>query len=106
MIEIVLPFLPQEWSEYFYGLRYLPKWPWHVWIIGILIIAIIAVFEGGYRQVELLKKGHLVSVGLPSGWDILTREKALIEDEVAQKQAELEHNKKMDVFNTALSRNS
>ncbi len=34
---------------------YVPRWPWYVWIIGFLVIAIAAVFEGGFRQVRKLK---------------------------------------------------
>lgn len=46
---IVLPFLPATWSDRFYGLNYLPKWHWYVWALGFLVIAIIAIFEGGHR---------------------------------------------------------
>jgi hypothetical protein len=53
--EIVLPFLPAKWSDWFYGLGYLPKWHWYVWTVGVLVILIIGVFEGGHRQVQLLK---------------------------------------------------
>ncbi len=54
VISTLLPFFPAKWSENFYALNYLPKWHWYVWVIGILIIAVIAVFEGGYGQVGLL----------------------------------------------------
>jgi hypothetical protein len=51
----VLPFLPPAWSERFYGLKYLPPWHWYIWIIGILVIAVVGVFEGGHRQVVELE---------------------------------------------------
>ena len=57
-VSAVLPFLPAKLSERFYGLDYLPKWHWHVWVIGLLIITIAAVFEGGHRQIESLKATH------------------------------------------------
>jgi hypothetical protein len=49
-----IPFFPQT-SEKFYSLSYFPKLHWYVWIIGILVIALIATFEGGYKQVRELK---------------------------------------------------
>lgn len=50
--QTILPFLPQEWSSWFYGLHYFPKWPWYIWIIGLLLFLVIAIFEGGYSQVQ------------------------------------------------------
>ncbi len=54
-VSIVLPFLPPKWGDRFYSLTYLPRWHWYVWVIGILILVIIAVFEAGHRQVESQK---------------------------------------------------
>ncbi|MGB7310848.1 MAG: hypothetical protein WBC67_17450 [Candidatus Acidiferrales bacterium] len=51
MIEAVLPFLPQQWSTWFYGFHYLPKWPLYIWIIGFLLILLCAVFEASFRLV-------------------------------------------------------
>jgi hypothetical protein len=34
--------------------KYVPRWPWYVWVIGFLAIGLIAIFEGAYRQGVLL----------------------------------------------------
>lgn len=47
-VSIVLPFCPATWSEKFYGLSYIPKWHWYVWVIGLLVIAAFALFEVGH----------------------------------------------------------
>jgi hypothetical protein len=33
---------------------HVPRWPWHVWVIGFLVIALIAVVEGAYAQARIL----------------------------------------------------
>jgi hypothetical protein len=35
--------------------RYVPPWPWYVWIIGFLFLSLIAIFEGGFREVRKLR---------------------------------------------------
>lgn len=52
-IGAVIPFFPDKWGATFYGLRFLPKWSWSVWVIGLLIIVLVAVFESGHRQFKL-----------------------------------------------------
>ena len=62
VVGTLLPFFPAKWSEGFYRLNYLPKWHWYVWIVGSLVIVIIAVFDASCRQIELLKKNHLIEM--------------------------------------------
>lgn len=54
-VEVILPFCPPSYSEHFYSLKYIPHWHWYVWVIGLLAFGLVAVFEGGHLQVELLK---------------------------------------------------
>jgi hypothetical protein len=58
-ISTILPFFPQPWADEFYGRSYIPKWPWYVWVIGLLIVALIAIFEGGHRQFLLLRGSEI-----------------------------------------------
>lgn len=53
-VETILPFFPAKWSELFYSLSYLPHLRWYVWVIGLLVIALIAVFEAAFQ----LEKQH------------------------------------------------
>ncbi len=54
-IEVILPFFPSRWGDRFYSLSYLPHFRWYVWVIGFLVIGIVAVFEAAYRQTESLR---------------------------------------------------
>jgi hypothetical protein len=54
VISLFLPFWPRL-SKKFYGLAFLPKWPWYIWVIGLLVLIMLAVFEGGHRQVQTYK---------------------------------------------------
>ncbi len=84
-VSTLLPFLPAKWSERFFSLNYLPKWHWYVWVIGFLFIAVIAVFEGGHRQVKLLNAKIEESQALPNAvdpWIALLRERQKLEAEL------------------------
>lgn len=54
-VRIFLPFGPKKWSDWFYSLQYMPHLRWYVWIIVLLGLGLIAVFEGGHKQVNDLK---------------------------------------------------
>ena len=59
-------FLPLEWQQKLATLKLLPKWQWYVWVIGTLIIVIIALVEGSYRAAQSEKPknvSELVSQG-------------------------------------------
>jgi hypothetical protein len=62
-------FLPPVWQQRLATLNLLPKWPWYVWVIGMLMIALVALLEGTFRahgartqdnkHKPELHKGHL-----------------------------------------------
>jgi hypothetical protein len=58
---LFLPFFPKA-SEEIYGARYLSHLPWSVIVIGFLVIAFIAIFEGGLKQVQNLKIDHAIQI--------------------------------------------
>jgi hypothetical protein len=35
--------------------QHVPRWPWDVWLIGLLTISLIALFEGAFRYTQKLK---------------------------------------------------
>jgi hypothetical protein len=41
-------FLSAEKQQRYATLAILPNWPWHVWVIGLLAILLVMVFEGAY----------------------------------------------------------
>jgi hypothetical protein len=41
-------FFPPALQQKFSILNFIPKWPWHVWVIGLLLILLVMVFEGAY----------------------------------------------------------
>ena len=54
LISLLIPFWPKG-SERFYALAFLPKWPWSIWVIGMLVLCVLAIFEGGHQQVQAYK---------------------------------------------------
>src|SRR6202035_195916 len=35
--------------------HYIPRWPWYVYVIGFLVVAVVAIFEGAFRQAQELR---------------------------------------------------
>jgi len=54
IFSLFLPFSPRL-SEKFYQLSFLPKWRWYIWVIGLLVLTVLAILEGGHRQVQSYK---------------------------------------------------
>jgi hypothetical protein len=49
---------PPSWAKYKI-LRYLPDWNWQTWLVLVVIVLFVAVFEGAYRLYQQeQERGH------------------------------------------------
>jgi hypothetical protein len=58
-------FMSPHWQQRLATLSLLPKWPWYVWVIGVLVILLIGFLEGSYRAAQGDSRMDFVT-GLPS----------------------------------------
>jgi hypothetical protein len=90
IVSLFLPFFPQA-AERFYSLTYLPRLHWYVWVIGILVIALTAVVEGGRSQVDSLNPKLAAADQLTQqsseSWKDLYSERKKLQDELEALEA-------------------
>jgi hypothetical protein len=91
--------LPPSWAQYLVLFPMLSRWPWYVWVMGLLVIAVIGTFESAYRadrtvqaelaaktaQIERISKPEKCPIVLVIGWRLDSVGLAL-----SQKTGELE----------------
>src|SRR6266478_9381475 len=49
-------FLPVEWRVRLQVLDHLPTWPWWVWIIGVLLLAVVVLYLSASRWIAQLDR--------------------------------------------------